>query len=50
MHVLQDREADRSCLYDHSMKPPVETPDCRKAALYKSPALFEHIDLRAIEV
>ncbi|KAK7088433.1 hypothetical protein V1264_022356 [Littorina saxatilis] len=46
----KDREADRSSLYDHSMKPPVETPDCKKSALYKSPAVFEHIDLRAIEL
>ncbi|XP_076434790.1 hillarin-like [Babylonia areolata] len=46
----KDREADRSCLYDHSMKPPVETPESKKSALYKSPALFEHVDLKAVEL
>jgi len=45
----KDREIDRMCLFDHSMKPPAEPPEGKKATLYKSPTVFESIDLRAIE-
>ena len=46
----QDREVDRSALYDHSMRPAIITPETKKADLYKSPAVFEHLDKRAIDV
>ena len=46
----KDREVDRMCLFDHSMKPPAEPPEGKKSSLFKSPAVFESLDLRAIEV
>lgn len=46
----QDREVDRSALFDHSMKPPVMPPETKKADLYKSPEVFKKLDERAIEV
>lgn len=47
---LQDREVDRSALFDHTMRPTVIPPESKKAQLYSSPAQFETIDKRAIEV
>lgn len=47
---VQDREMDRTNLFDHSMRPPIETPESKKVHLYKTPAVFENIDLRAIAV
>lgn len=46
----KDREVDRMCLFDHSMKPPAEPPEGKKSSLYKTPAVFESLDLRAIDV
>lgn len=46
----KDRERDRMCLFDHSMKPPPEPPEGKKSSLYKSPAVFEALDLRAIDL
>ena len=41
---------DGNALYDHSMRPAILPPETRKSQLYKSPAIFEQIDKRAIEV
>lgn len=46
----KDRQMDRLCLFDHSMKPPPEPPEGKKSSLYKSPAVFEALDLRALDV
>ncbi|KAH3889565.1 hillarin-like [Dreissena polymorpha] len=46
----KDRMADTSCIYDHSMRPPVLPPEGRKSKLYKSPIIFEQIDKRALEL
>ncbi|PVD32803.1 hypothetical protein C0Q70_08249 [Pomacea canaliculata] len=46
--LAADREMDRTNLFDHSMRPPIETPESKKVHLYKTPAVFENIDLRAI--
>lgn len=41
---------DRSALYDHSMRPAAIAPESKKSMLYKSPAVFEKIDKRAVNV
>lgn len=46
----KDREVDGSALYDHSMRPAILPPETRKSKLYKTPAVFEQIDKRAIEL
>ncbi|XP_071093704.1 hillarin-like [Haliotis cracherodii] len=46
----KDREADRSVLYDHSMRPPLEPPETKKAHLYKTPARFEQLDRKAVQL
>uniref|UniRef100_A0A2C9JDD3 LIM zinc-binding domain-containing protein n=1 Tax=Biomphalaria glabrata TaxID=6526 RepID=A0A2C9JDD3_BIOGL len=46
----KDRQMDRLCLFDHSMKPPPEPPEGKKSSLYKSPAVFEALDLRALDL
>ena len=48
--IFQDREVDGNALYDHSMRPAILPPETRKSQLYKSPAIFEQIDKRSIEV
>lgn len=45
----KDKEFDRTAIYDHSMKPAIIPPETKKAELYKSPEVFEHLDKRAIE-
>lgn len=46
----KDREVDRSALYDHSMRPAAIAPESMKSMLYKSPAVFEKIDKRAVNL
>ncbi|GFO10596.1 kyphoscoliosis peptidase [Plakobranchus ocellatus] len=46
----KDREVDRMCVFDHSMRPPVEPPDGKKSSLYKSPEMFEHLDAHAMQL
>ncbi|KAL3856221.1 hypothetical protein ACJMK2_010998 [Sinanodonta woodiana] len=46
----KDREVDGNALYDHSMRPAIIPPETKKAQLFKSPVIFEHIDKRAIEL
>ncbi|KAL4224104.1 hypothetical protein ACF0H5_017558 [Mactra antiquata] len=46
----KDRQVDTNAIYDHSMRPAVVAPETRKSKLYKTPAIFEHIDKRAIEL
>ena len=46
----KDREVDRMCIFDHSMKPPMEPPEGKKATLYKSPEIFARLDAHAIQV
>ncbi|XP_041348843.1 hillarin-like isoform X2 [Gigantopelta aegis] len=46
----KDREADRSSLYDHTMRAPILPPECKKCELFKSPVVFEHLDTRAVEL
>ncbi|XP_021342152.1 hillarin-like isoform X1 [Mizuhopecten yessoensis] len=46
----KDRVLDRSALFDHTMRPAVVPPESKKAQLYSSPAQFEAIDKRAIEI
>ncbi|GAB1602122.1 hillarin [Argonauta hians] len=46
----KERQYDRSCLFDHSNRPPVVPPACKKLQLYKSPTLFKQLDERAIEL
>ncbi|GFS19276.1 kyphoscoliosis peptidase [Elysia marginata] len=46
----KDREVDRMCIFDHSMKPPMEPPEGKKSSLYKSPEMFARLDAHAVQM
>lgn len=46
----KDREVDRMCIFDHSMKPPMEPPEGKKSSLYKSPEIFARLDAHAMQM
>ncbi|CAI9741237.1 kyphoscoliosis peptidase-like [Octopus vulgaris] len=46
----KDREFDKNALFDHSTRPPILPPSCKKVQLYRSPTVFRQLDERAIEL
>ncbi|KAK6190125.1 hypothetical protein SNE40_002058 [Patella caerulea] len=46
----KERESNRDVLHDHSMKPPILPPETKKSSLYRTPAHFETLDKRAVDL